>query len=445
MRLLIVDDEENIRIGLERGLRPDGHTIFTAPDGESALRTVETENPECIITDLKMPGMDGIELTRRIMKKNAEAIVIILTAHGSIESAVDAIKLGAYDYLSKPVDLNDLSSLIHKASEGRRQRTGRTDDTENPLNHMIGDSDEIQNVKQLIGKVASSKASVLILGESGTGKELAAQAIHHNSPRKDTDMVVLNCSALTETLLESELFGHEKGAFTGATRQKAGRFELAHNSTLFLDEIGEIPLPVQVKLLRVLQDHTFERVGGTESIKVDTRIIAATNRDLETAIREGTFREDLYYRLNVLQINLPPLRKRRDDIPLFLDHFLKHFAQENNKIVYGISNKAKHLLMQYPWPGNVRELENSIEAMVIMTSKRELGIDDLPPKIRNYVPDNNAPASELTGGTLKDAEKNLIIDTLQKTDYNRTKTAEILGMGRRTLYRKIIEYGIDIS
>ncbi|OPZ06481.1 MAG: Transcriptional regulatory protein ZraR [candidate division BRC1 bacterium ADurb.BinA364] len=398
-----------------------------------------------LITDLKMPRMDGIELVKRAREEAPRAEVIVLTAHGTVESAVDAMKRGARDYISKPVNPEELRVSVDKAfAESDLKRENRElraeIDVRYGFDNIIGASRAMEEIFKRIRQVAPARTSVLISGESGSGKELIASAIHYNSPRRDRPFVKINCGALAASLLESELFGHEKGAFTHAIKQKPGAFELADGGSLFLDEISETTPDFQVKLLRVLQEQEFQRVGGAETIKVDVRIVAATNRDLERLVAEGAFREDLYYRLNVVRLELPPLRERKEDIPLLVSAFLKEFREENNRPHLTISPRAMAHLQSHDWPGNVRQLRNVIEGMVVMATSNEIGVRDLPPDIARFKP--GAPNVTLPiGSTLADAERELIQATLLDSGGNRAKAARILGIGRKTLYRKLEEYG----
>src|SRR5262252_2424856 len=371
-RILVVDDEVNARTALAELLRDEGFEVETAADAFKALGKFEAFTPHIVVTDLKMPGMDGIELVKKLRAVEDPPSVIVMTAFGAVSSAVDAMRAGAAEYLTKPINFDELLVVVDKVMEHlelkreTRQLRARVRDRVAPSN-IIGSSPPMQRVFEITDQVAPSKATVLIAGESGTGKELVANAIHARSPRANGPFVKLHCAALAETLLESELFGHERGAFTGAVARKDGRFSIADGGTLFLDEIGEISPSVQVKLLRFLQEREFERVGGNETITVDVRVIAATNRDLRQMVAEGKFREDLYYRLNVVTIDVPPLRARRSDVPLLATHFLKRFAEENGKRIEGFTDEALERLTRYAWPGNVRELENAIERAVIVS------------------------------------------------------------------------------
>ena len=444
--LLIIDDEKNIREGLGANFEMEGYNVKLAENGQQGLEFISKGDIDLVITDLRMPGISGEEVLRKVTTETPGIPVIVLTGHGSIDSAVDAMRNGAYDFLTKPLNLDQLTMIVKRALQARElslQHKQLKKEVENDMafDKMIGKSAEMQKVFEMIKKVASSKASVLITGESGVGKEVVADAIHKLSPRKDHQCIKVHCAALSETLLESELFGHEKGAFTGADNLVKGRFELAHESSIFLDEIGEINPSVQIKILRVLQEKAFERVGGQETINVDVRIIAATNRVLEEEVKKGTFREDLYYRLNVIHIHVPPLRERKDDIPLLVASFLEEFAVENGKNIKGIDSQAKSAIYNYNWPGNIRELRNCIESAVVMCSGEEIKLEDLPPTVSKSAGDQsiNIPAN----ATLDEAEKLIILQTLAANKNNKSKTADLLGIGRKTLHRKLEEYGIN--
>lgn len=444
--LLIIDDEKNIREGLGANFEMEGYNVKLAENGKQGLELISKGDIDLVITDLRMPGISGEEVLRKVTTETPGIPVIVLTGHGSIDSAVDAMRNGAYDFLTKPLNLDQLTMIVKRALEARElslqhKQLKKEVEKDMAFDKMIGKSAEMQKVFEMIKKVASSKASVLITGESGVGKEVVADAIHKLSPRKDHQCIKVHCAALSETLLESELFGHEKGAFTGADNLVKGRFELAHGSSIFLDEIGEINPSVQIKILRVLQEKAFERVGGQETINVDVRIIAATNRVLEEEVKKGTFREDLYYRLNVIHIHVPPLRERKDDIPLLVASFLEEFAAENGKNIKGIDSQAKSAIYNYNWPGNIRELRNCIESAVVMCSGEEIKLEDLPPTVSKSAGDQsiNIPAN----ATLDEAEKIIILQTLAANKNNKSKTADLLGIGRKTLHRKLEEYGIN--
>ncbi len=438
--ILVIDDEENIRNGLAANFELEDYNVKIAASGKEGLALLAKGDIDLVITDLRMDGITGEEVVRHVATNTPGIPVIVLTGHGSIDAAVNAMRDGAYDFLTKPLNLDQLNMIVKRALEGRELSLHHNmlkkelDDSHSATAEMIGKSTQVQKLTELIKKVAPAKASVLITGETGVGKELVARAIHNLSPRKDKEMIIVNCSALSESLLESELFGHEKGAFTGAESLKKGRFELAHGSTIFLDEVGEINLATQVKLLRVLQEKKFERVGGEETLEVDVRVVAATNRNLEEEVKAGRFREDLYYRLNVVHLEVPSLRERKDDIPLLVDSFVKRFAAENSTEIT-IDSKAKSALFKYDWPGNIRQLQHCIEGAVVMCSNNIITLDDLPPEI-------SQASGELTisvpiGITLEEAEKIIIEQNLAYNKGNKSKTAEILGIERKTLANKI--------
>ncbi len=446
--ILIVDDEKNTRDGLERALK-SAFRVLLAENAQRALDLLSSHPVDLALLDVRMPGMDGMSLLQRMRMRYPQTICIMLTAYGSIETAVTAMKKGANDYLTKPVNLDDLEIRIERALRSRdmeteNQRLRAELAGKYGLDKIIGQSPPMQQVFDVIRQVAPTRATVLIHGESGTGKELAAHAIHHLSPRVNVNFIAVHCAALAENLLESELFGHEKGAFTGAFETKRGRFELADGGTLFLDEVGEIDTAAQVKLLRVLEERRFERVGGQRTIETDVRLLAATNRDLKQMVAEGSFREDLYYRLNVIQLRLPPLRERPGDIGLLLRHFLDDLSAQNNREVQGLDQEAMDILINYAWPGNVRELRNVIESMVVLSRGPTLTVDDIPSAIR----ENAQPAASLKSVSelsLMDAEKQLIISALKTHNGNRTEAAKHLGVSRRTLHRKLNEYGLRDS
>jgi DNA-binding NtrC family response regulator len=448
-KILIVDDEKNTREGLKWALEEKNFEIGVASDGREAIDLLAAQNYDLVITDLKMPGMHGIDLLDYITRHYSQTLVVILTGHATVENAVAAMKKGAYDYIEKPVNPEELNVLVDRALEHKNLREEneelrRTLQKNFGMDQIIGQSEPMRQVFQKIIQVAPTKATVLVQGESGTGKELIASAIHYNSPRKNNPFVKLNCGALTPTLLESELFGHERGAFTDAHRQKIGRFELADKGTLLLDEISETTLEFQVRLLRVLQEQEFERVGGTQTICVDVRVITATNKNLRECVEKGAFREDLFYRLNVIQINVPPLRERAEDIPLLVDAFLKEFCRENNKPLLKIPPQTITLLQRFPWPGNVRQLRNVLEGMVVMATTDELLPANLPEEVRQTA-DRDSAIRIRSGASLAEAEKQIIESTLVATGGNKAQTARILGLGRKTLYRKIEDYGIETS
>ncbi len=453
--LLIVEDEKNEREGLKKFLSPRGYDILLAEDAESAVKMVREESPDIILTDLILPGKDGLWLLEKTKDISPDSIVIIFTSYGTVENAVQAIKKGAFHYLTKPVDFDELEATIERAIKGkqlerenvelRRELLERTGHDE-----MIAESSAMRKVIDVVRRVAPTNATVLIEGESGTGKEVLAHLIHRWSLRKDKPFVTVHCASLTESLLSSELFGHEKGAFTDANERKIGRFERAHQGTLFLDEVGEIKGDLQVKLLRVLQNGEFERVGGVKPLKADVRLICATNKNLLEEVHNLRFREDLYYRINVIRIQVPPLRDRREDIPLLAKHFTEYFSRVNNKRIEAIDDEAIKALKKYPWPGNVRELKNVIERMVVLATEKRLTLDNIPFDIRQGAP-STAPDPFLDspgdGGAylIRDMEKQMIQRKLQEAKGNKSKAAKALGISRRTLYRKLEEYHIPID
>ncbi|MCX7011433.1 MAG: sigma-54 dependent transcriptional regulator [Candidatus Sumerlaeota bacterium] len=445
--ILIAEDERNTREGLKWTLEDKAQEILLAADGQAALEFLREREVDLLITDLKMPKLDGIELLKRARRESPETEVVVLTAHATVETAVDAMKMEARDYLMKPVNPEELRLLVDRVFADRRMRRENQAlreeiDVRYGFDNIIGSSAAMVAVFKRVRLVAPARSSVLISGESGTGKELIASAIHFNSPRRGSPFVKINCGALTPTLLESELFGHERGAFTHAIKTKPGSFELADGGTLFLDEITETSADFQIKLLRVLQEHEVVRVGGTRPLRVDVRILAASNRDIEESVRSGRLREDLYYRLNVVRIKMPPLRERREDIPLLAHAFLKEFREENGKGPLRFTPKALALLQNFDWPGNVRQLRNVIEGMVVMSVGGEISVRNLPPEIRQSEPERQC-VSLPVGSTLCDAERELIRATLRQAEGNRAQTARLLGIGRKTLYRKMEEYGLE--
>ncbi|MCK5156791.1 MAG: sigma-54-dependent Fis family transcriptional regulator [Spirochaetales bacterium] len=447
--ILVVDDEKNIRSGLGKSLSMEGYTVILAEDGLQAWEYVNKQHIDLVVSDLRMPKMSGEELLLKITSAYPTLPVIILTGHGTIESAVHAMRDGAFDFVTKPINLDRLSLLVKRAVSSRKLQIENSNllkeleklKKKNKFDRVIGKSQKMRKVMEIVEQIAQTKASVLITGESGVGKELVADALHELSNRSNEPYVKVHCAALSESLLESELFGHERGSFTGAVSQKKGRFELADKGTIFLDEIGEINAQVQIKILRVLQEKQFERVGGEKTLQVDTRIISATNRDLQKEIKIGNFREDLFYRLNVVNIVVPPLRDRKEDIPLLSAAFLKEFNEENGKNIEGFSNKARSALYNYSWPGNIRELRNCIESSVVLSKANVIELDDLPLSITSGAKDNqiNIPL----GATMETAEKEFITATLNYCKGNKSKASEMLGIGRKTLHRKIQEYQIE--
>jgi DNA-binding NtrC family response regulator len=444
-RILIVDDEVNARTALAELLREEGYSVETAADGFKALPKLDEYDPDAVLTDLKMPGMDGIELMKKAHDRDPERVVIVMTAFGAVDTAVAAMRNGAADYLTKPINVEELVLVLDRALERRKLRAETRQLRErlrerHKISNMVGTSPPMQAVFDTVLQVAPSRATVLITGESGTGKELIAAAIHEHSPRSSGPFVKLHCAALAETLLESELFGHERGAYTGAVSRRDGRFQQAHGGTLFLDEIGEISPAIQVKILRFLQEHEFERVGGNQTIKVDVRVIAATNKDLAKAVKEGRFREDLYYRLNVVSIDVPPLRARPSDIPLLAMHFVARYARENGKTVTGLSDEALRRLVRYPWPGNVRELENAVERAVVVCRGDTIQAEDLPAGVVPPAPTEASGYPPIPGATLAELEKYAILRTLEHTGGATSKAADILGISVRKIQYKLHEY-----
>ena len=441
VKILVVDDEAIIRESLRDWLSDAGHYVLTAENGSQALEIIQREKPAVAIADLVMPGMDGIELMKRTKELAADTTFIIITAYGSIPTAVAAVREGAYDYIEKPFSPEKVELLVEKLSERQRlieENLALRQELEERycFEDIVTKSPKMKQIIELIKVVAKSNTTVLITGESGTGKELVARAIHSQSRRRDRPFVPVSCAALPESLLSSELFGHEKGAFTGAHIQRKGKIEFANRGTLFLDEIGEMSANIQVHLLRVLEEKEFARVGGNELVRADVRIISATNKDLKKAIASGQFREDLYYRLNVVNIELPPLRERREDILLLSRHFLKKFALENQKGISGFSREVNDFLLKYQWPGNVRELENTIERAVILAKGRYIGIDSLLQRA------SALGTSAIPGTSLKEVERNHIMGILNQTSGNYTEAARILGISRATLYHKVKAYGL---
>lgn len=446
--LLLVDDDVAHRTMLKAHLAGEGYQIVEADDGDIGVHLVKQREVDLVLLDLKMKRMGGMEALVEIAKLKPQLPVIIITAFSSVENAVAAIKEGAFDYVTKPIDSEALLLTVKRALEYKylqqenaelKQRLGEKFD----LGALIGSSQPMQELAETLALVAPSDATVLITGESGTGKELVAGAVHHNSLRCDAPFIKVNCAALHENLLESELFGHEKGAFTGAAEQRKGRFELADNGTLFLDEIGDMSPTTQAKILRVLQEGEFERLGGTQTIKVDVRLIAATHKDLQQMIEAGLFRQDLFFRLSVVPLHLPPLRERPMDIPTLAQHFLSRYCEKNRKDIRSFQAEALEALLAYAWPGNIRELENAIERAVILCLDEQILLQHLPLQVRQaYNADGDRPFAIRPGVTLKDMEKELILSTLKQTENNRTRAAEILGVTRQTLQNKLKEYGL---
>ncbi len=447
--ILIADDEKNIRSGLQIAFEDEGYDVLTAENGAIAWNLINTNSVDLVITDIRMPVMSGLDLLEKSVSAYPMMPVIVLTGHGTIETAVQACKDGAADFFTKPIDLDHLILTVSKSLRNRKvldENRRLTEELEkvkreSGYGKIIGQSEKVSKMMGVIKQVAPTNANVLISGESGVGKELVADALHNLSLRKDKPFIKVNCASLTPTLLESELFGHEKGAFTGAIARKKGRFELADGGTLFLDEIGEIDQSTQVKLLRVLQERQFERVGGEETLTVDVRVVAATNRNLAEEVRKGSFREDLYFRLNVVHIDVPPLRERKEDIPLLISHFLETLSKKNNKKVEGISAQARKALFAYSWPGNIRELQNAIEAGLVMCHGKTIELEDLPENVK--VAEREDILSIKLGCSLEEVEKELITRTIGYCGGNKTKAATVLGIGRKTLHRKLLEYNME--
>ncbi len=452
-KILVVDDDANVRGVIKAYLELANYEVSMARDGEEALGMLDCSTFDAVLTDLKMPGMDGVSLLKAIRELQFDMVGIIVTGFASVETAVDAMKAGAFDYITKPINMDELLLTLRKGLEFKRLKKENLSlrkelKKKYSFEGIVGDSDAMQKVYSLIEKVADSDSTVLVLGESGTGKELVARTIHYNSSRSDKPLVPINCGAIPESLLESELFGHEKGAFTGAYSARAGRFELANCGTIFLDEIGDMSPSLQVKLLRVLQERQFERVGGTKTIKVDVRVITATNQDMEKAVVEKKFREDLYYRINVIPITVPPLRERVGDVPLLVNHFLEVFSRKKGKRIEGISDEAMSLLLSYQWPGNVRELENLVERMIILKRDGVINVSDLPDKFASVreravlntviIPEQGINLESL----VNEFENKLITQALEKAAGVKSKAAHLLQMNRTTLVEKMKKKGL---
>lgn len=433
--ILVVDDEKLQREIYETILTSADYDVSTASSGEAALKFLDDRKFDLVLTDLKMTGISGLDLLHQVMSRDSSISVILITGHGTIESAKEALRSGAFDYLEKPVDQSLLLEAVQRA-------LGKLDELDREI---VSASPKMEVVKKMIMKVARSQSTVLIRGESGTGKELIARAIHNQSPPRLTEMFqAVNCAAINENLLESELFGHEKGSFTGAHAEKKGLFEIADRGTLFLDEIAELDVGIQAKLLRALQERKIRRVGGTHEIGVDVRVVAATNRDLRAMVADGRFRDDLYYRINVLSIDVPPLRERREDIPVLIDYFLKKHTRNTSRLVRGLTPETRKLMISYSWPGNVRQLESAIERAILLCEGDEITVEDLPTEVRQEV----GPAAEgafklpAEGINFEDVERNLITQAMEQTDYNITKAAKLLGLTFRTLQYRLEKFGI---
>ncbi|MBN1397869.1 MAG: sigma-54-dependent Fis family transcriptional regulator [Bacteroidetes bacterium] len=448
--ILIVDDEPSQRDILAGYLKKKHYNVLTAGNAADALDLLRRNNVEIVLTDYRMPGKTGFDLLREIKSAYANSTVIIMTAFGTIEDAVAAMREGAYDYLTKPIDLDELDLLIQRVRERSRliseNRLLKEQLIEkHSFTEIVSQSQEMEAVLNTAARIADSRASILIRGESGTGKELVARAVHYSGGRKEKPFVAVNCAALNENLLESEMFGHEKGAFTGADKQRRGRFEIADGGTIFLDEIGDIPIATQIKLLRVLQEQKFERVGGSQTLEVDVRIIAATNKNLEEAIKSGGFREDLYYRINVVTLEIPPLRKRRQDISLLLEHFLSRYAKENKRKKLTYSKEAWDLLTRYDYPGNVRELQNIVQRSVVLSRRDTITSNDLPQLLKQHLSEENIPADKQKRALpeqVDDLEKGLIFEALRMHNNNQSKAADELGISERNLRYKLKKWGV---
>jgi DNA-binding NtrC family response regulator len=443
--ILIVEDDLRVGESLRLLFEKKGYTTLLASNGKEGLRLFRQETVDLVITDVVMPKMGGIELLEAVKGLRPETEVIVISAQGTIEKAVQAMKLGAFDFIEKPINPRVITLLVERALEKQtlilqnRDLRSQLEDKFH-FRNIIGKSEKMVKIFELIRHIALYDSSVLIIGESGTGKELIANAIHYNSPRATMPFIKVSCASLSEGIIESELFGHEKGAFTGAIASRKGRFEMAHQGTLFLDEVEDIPLSTQIKLLRVLQEGEFERVGGNKTVKVNLRIIAAANRDLQEAVRNSTFREDLYYRLNVVNIKLPPLRERREDVPFLIQFFIERFNKKYKMKVKGVSQRAMSLLIDYAWSGNVRELENTIESAMVINSPEVLDIQHLPQEIRDFREEQETIPFKI-GTPLEDMEREMLIQTLKATKGNKRKAAELLGINVRTIHRKIEEMG----
>ncbi|OHD55233.1 MAG: transcriptional regulator [Spirochaetes bacterium GWF1_51_8] len=446
--ILVIDDEKNIREALRQYLTMEGFDVQAAEDGADGLNKFQTLLPDAVILDLRMPKIGGMEFLTKAFAAKEHVPIIVLTGHGGVDEAVECMKRGAYDFFTKPPEMDKLILVLRRALDesGRRERQNDLElmiDERFRFDNIIGNSAPLKKVLDTVRQIAPTDATVLVSGESGTGKELIASAIHNNSRRSKGPFVKVHCAALSETLLESELFGHEKGSFTGAIARKRGRFELADGGTIFLDEIGDISAATQVKLLRVLQEHEFERVGGEETLRIDIRVIAATNRDLHAEVNAGRFREDLYYRLNVINLRIPSLKERKEDIGMLASHFIKIYSKKHDKSITGISPKALKLLEAYDWRGNIRELQNLIENTVVLSKANEIQPESLPSNIRNYQGKKDILIE--IGAPLSEIERRAILVTLESADGNKSLAARILKIGRKTLLRKLEEYGMKVS
>jgi len=450
--ILVIDDEVGTRESLKMILKND-YQVFLAKNAEEAFQQIETHPSDLILLDIILPDMDGLRVLEKIKQKDPDQLVIMITATKTVKTAVEAMKLGAYDYITKPFDVDELRLIISRSLSNRalreeNQRLWLEIDRSFGFDNIIGKSKVMREIFKVVRQVADTRSTVLIMGESGAGKELVARAIHYHSPRRNHPFVTINCAAIPETLIESELFGHERGAFTNAIEKKLGRFEMAHQGSLFLDEIGELSLMTQAKILRFLEEKEFNRVGGSKTIKVDVRLITATNKDLPQQVKKRDFREDLFYRINVVPIILPPLRERREDIPLLIEHFIKKFNKENQKEVKGVSQEALEVMMNYKWPGNVRELENLIERVVALTSNEYVQPDELPLPFTSLSMDDGLKESVLSGQipfskAEEEFEKEIILDALRRTKFVQSHAAEVLGISRRILKYKMDKLGIN--
>jgi two-component system response regulator AtoC len=451
-RILVVDDEANMRVVLKAMLKKQGYEVETAGDGIEALGILKRRDISVLVTDLRMPHLDGMSLLERVVRTYPSVPVIIITAHGTVATAVDALKKGAFDYITKPFEQDELKNVISKAIKTKvlneEELTMTLDEIDRQ--NIIGGSESMAKIFDIIKKVALTTTTILVTGETGTGKELVAEAIHRNSPRRNNPFIKINCSAIAENLMESELFGYEKGAFTGAVGSKPGRFELAHKGTLFLDEVGEVPKEMKVKLLRVLQDQEFERVGGINTIKVDVRLVAATNRNLLQEVKEGRFREDLYYRLNVMPIHIPPLRERKDDIPPLTEYFIQKFNRKLDRQVKSVDSDVMELFYDHDWPGNIRELENLIERLLLMAQGETITMKEVPAELLLAIEAREATEGEISEKSFKniikekteEVEKKLIIKVLGECEGNISKAARQLGLSRRGLHLKLAKYNL---
>lgn len=451
-KILIVDDELNMRLVLAAMLKKEGYEVASAADGSEALQILKAGPIAAVVTDLKMPRIDGMELLNRVSQEYPDVPVIMITAHGTVATAVEALKKGALDYITKPFELEELKNVVSKAVKTHTLMENELFLPPEEIEHagIIGASQSTMGLFDAIKRVAPTTTTILINGETGTGKELVAEAIHRNSPRKNNPLIKINCAAIAETLMESELFGYEKGAFTGAAITKPGKFELAHKGTLFLDEVGEIPRDMQVKLLRVLQEQEFERVGGLKTIKVDVRFIAATNRNLMQSVKDGNFREDLFYRLNVFPIHVPPLRERTDDILPLVDYFIDKFNKKLGLAIVGADDTVKEMLLRYRWPGNIRELENLIERMMLLAKSRMITLEEIPPEFKADLGKeaveggdrDKKPFKDFMRTHMENVEKQMIVKCLEESGGNVTKAAKQLGLSRKGLQLKMIKYDL---